>query len=212
MRKLINKAIFCLSVVCFTVIFFQVNANSETINLKISHHIPTINTQHSKMLVPWARKIEELTAGKVKFTFYPGGALGDPRVQYDVLNKGVADIALVVQHYKTGLFPMTSVMRLPFIAENGEGASAALWKLSSSGYLKNDYKDVKVLWLYVSAPAQIHTTKKLVKSLENLKGMKIRSMGRDVTDVLKLLGAVPVNMSIIDVYTALRRRRPRHRP
>jgi len=41
--------------------------------------------------------------------------------------------------------------------------------------------------------------------LEDLKGMKIRSLGRDVTDVLKMLKAVPVNMPITDLYTALER-------
>ena len=46
-------------------------------------------------------------------------------------------------------------------------------------------------------------TKKPVKSLEDLKGMKIRSPGGHQTNYIKALGAEPVFMPLGDVYMAL---------
>jgi len=107
MRKSIIKVIFCLAIVCFTIPFFQAKANSKTINLKLSHHMPVVSEQHTKILKPWADKIEKLSKGKVKFTFYTGGALGNPKVQYDIMLKGIADISFVVHDYEGGVFPLT---------------------------------------------------------------------------------------------------------
>jgi TRAP-type C4-dicarboxylate transport system substrate-binding protein len=204
MKKQIKRVIFCSLVINLSITIFIATANSKTINLKLSHHMPIVSEQHTKILGPWVDKIEKLSEGKVKFTFYPGGALGNPTVQYDILLKGITDIAFVVHHYEAGVFPLTSALRLPFAADSGKSGSAKLWKIYDQ-YMKNEYKQVKVLWLFSSAPTQFQTTKKFVENLEDLKGMKIRSMGRDVTDVLKILGAVPVNMPITDVYTALER-------
>ena len=196
--------ILCGLVLCFGLLAGN-NARGETIELKMSHFMPTKHVQHSKVMEPWAKKIGELTDGRVKVTIFPGGALGKPPQQYDNAVKGITDIAFGLQSYTSGRFPLTSALRLPFMVKSGEQGAKALWRTYEK-YLRNEYKDVKVLWLFMHGPGQIYTTKKQVKTIDDLKGMKIRSPGPIMSKVVKQVGAVPVHMPITQVYTALERK------
>ncbi len=50
----------------------------------------------------------------------------------------------------------------------------------------------------------LYTLNKPVRTLEDVKGMKIRATGR-IADIVKALGASPIPMDIGDVYEAFRR-------
>jgi TRAP-type C4-dicarboxylate transport system substrate-binding protein len=80
-------------------------------------------------------------------------------------------------------------------------------QVSSDFFNKNkpaEWKDVHVLYVNTSGPVILQTVSKPVKTLEDLKGLKIRATGR-MTEVIKALGAVPIPLEMPDVYDALRR-------
>mgnify|MGYP006285600939 FL=1 len=174
------------------------------VELKMSHFMPTKHAQH-QVMAAWAERMEEVTDGKLQVTIFPGGALGKPPHQYDNAVKGITDIAFGLQSYTPGRFPLTSVMELPFLVPSGEIGARALWRLYEAR-LHKEYRDAKVLWLFMHGPGQIFTTKKQIRTLEDLKGLKLRSPGPIMSDVIKTLGAVPVTMPITQVYTGLERR------
>ena len=60
------------------------------------------------------------------------------------------------------------------------------------------------LMFSTSPPNVVQTLKKQVKTLEDLKGMKIRGTGR-IGDIVKALGATPMPIETVDLYEALRR-------
>lgn len=193
--------------VCFLGTAFGVCADqafSQTIELKMSHFMPTKHVQHSAVMEPWAKKVEAQSGGKLKVTIYPGGALGKPPQQYDNAVKGITDIAFGLHSYTPGRFPLTSVLRLPFMVNSAQQGSIALWKLYEKD-LGSEFEDAKILWLFCHGPGHIHTTKKQVRTLEDMKGLKIRSPGPIMSKVLLKLNAVPVTMPITEVYTALER-------
>lgn len=203
MKKIV-LALFCS---CFLILGLIAvdSAFAETIELKMSHFMPTKHVQHARVMAPWAEKIEKLTDGRLKVTIFPGGALGKPPHQYDNAVKGITDIAFGLQSYTPGRFPLTSSLRLPFMVTSGEQGANVLWRMYEK-YLQDEYKDVKVLWLFMHGPGQLHTTKKQVKTLDDFKGLKIRSPGPIMSKVFKQFGAVPVHMPITQVYTALERK------
>lgn len=203
MKRFMTVGIFLL--VFVAIVLFYINpGNCKTIELKMSHFMPTKHTQH-KVMATWANKIEKLTQGRIKITIFPGGALGKPPQQYDNATKGITDIAFGLQSYTPGRFPLTSCLRLPFMVSSAKQGSEVLWKVYEK-YLQNEYKNVKVLWLFMHGPGQIFTTKKQIKTLEDLKGLKLRSPGPITSRVIRALGAVPVTMPITQVYTALERK------
>ena len=61
------------------------------------------------------------------------------------------------------------------------------------------------MWHWVSATAQIATTKKPVRTLEDLKGLKIIGWGQALLDLPEVLGASPMNIPPPDTYLALER-------
>ena len=201
-----EKLILRLSVICFLFGFVFSPAASvagNPIELKISHFMPTKHVQH-KVLADWAQKMETITKGQLKFKIFPGGQLGKPPHQYDSAVKGLTDIAFGLHSYTPGRFPLTAVLRMPLFVKNAEIGSSVLWKVYEK-YLKEEHKDTKILWLFCHGPGQVFTTKKQVKTLEDFKGMKIRSPGKIMSKVLQKFGAATVGMPITQVYTGLER-------
>ena len=90
-------------------------AAAKTIELKFAQPFSPKHTMQKKVFEPWAEKVNQLTNGKVKVTFFPGGALGKTPDHYNLAEKGIADIIYVLQDYTPGRFPMTSVFELPFM-------------------------------------------------------------------------------------------------
>lgn len=203
-----KKVMFLGTVMAFAVVICITGdvgiIRAQTIELKMSHFMPTKHTQH-KVMAEWAETIGKLTNGRIKVTIYPGGALGKPPQQYDSAVKGITDIAFGLHAYTAGRFPLTSVMRLPFMVKSGEQGAIVLWSLYEK-YVKDEYKDSHILWMLCHGPGQIHTTRKPVKTLEDLRGLKLRTPGAVMSRVLKQLGAVPVSMPVTQVYTALDRK------
>ena len=61
-----------------------------------------------------------------------------------------------------------------------------------------------MLLFYSTGPQIISTVKKPVKTLEDLKGLKIRATGRPA-DILKAVGGTPVGVEMADMYDGLQR-------
>ena len=56
-----------------------------------------------------------------------------------------------------GKFPKTSVVELPGLFKSAEEASLALWRLYESGFLKDEYDEVKPLAIAPMTGNRIHT-------------------------------------------------------
>jgi TRAP-type C4-dicarboxylate transport system substrate-binding protein len=181
-------------------------ATAKTIELKFAQPFSPKHTMQKKVFEPWAEKVNQLTNGKVKVTFFPGGALGKTPDHYDLAEKGIADIIYVLQDYTPGRFPMTSVFELPFMIPSATQTSRAMWKTYEKfPAFQKEYSKVKVLALFCHPGGHFNTVKKPIRSLDDLKGMKFRTASPHVTKALKVFGAVPVNMPVTETYTALDR-------
>jgi len=181
-------------------------ASAETIELKFAHGFSPKHTMQVKVFEPWAEKITKLTNGRVKFTMFPGGALGKMPDHYSLVEKGLADIVYILQDYTPGRFPMTTVFELPFMIPNATKCSEAMWKTYEKfPAFQKEYAKVKVLALFAHPPGHFHTTKVPIRNIDDFKGLKIRTATPSVTQALKIFGAAPVNMPITETYTALER-------
>ena len=67
----------------------------------------------------------------------------------------------------------------------------------------DDLKDYKILTVHVHAPGKIHTKDKLIKSLDDFKGLKMRGPTRVISKMLEGLGATPVGMPVPQVAPSL---------
>ena len=74
-----------------------------------------------------------------------------------------------------------------------------------TGQPVDEYEVVHVLVTYTAGLYRLLTTKKQVKTLEDIKGLKIRALGGPQTDAMKALGAVPTLVPFPDVYLAMQK-------
>ncbi len=199
MRK---GAIWFLVVVVFFFAAHSLVQGAEVIKLKAANYLPV--THKMSLLTGWfCDEVKKRTNGQVEIAYYPGGTLLSPVKMYDGVFTDIADIGVSHIQYTRGRFPVMEVFDLPLGFPSGWVAT----QTSSDFYNKykpSEWNDVHVLYVNTSGPLILQTVSKPVRTLEDLKGLKIRGTGR-MTDVLKAIGAVPVPLEMPDVYDSLRR-------
>lgn len=155
---------------------------------------------------PWFKEMADLTGGNVEITYFNPNTLCPLNDTYDATISGMLGIGGNGQNLTPGKFPLSSVLELPGVAPSAECGSMVMWELyKTHPEIQAEYKDIQLLWLWASATYQIHTTKKQVKTLEDLKGLKIIAWNRAAADIIKALGANSVQISPTDSYLALER-------
>jgi TRAP-type transport system periplasmic protein len=151
----------------------------------------------------WMDKVEKESDGRIKFEGYPAMQLGGTPVQlYDQARDGVVDITWTLPGNTAGRFPRVEVFELPFMMTNAEATSKAYWEYVQTVAV-DEFKENHVLALQVHGPGVIHTVDRQIKSVEDLKGLKIRAPTRQVTKLMGFLGATPVGMPLPGIPDAL---------
>jgi TRAP-type C4-dicarboxylate transport system substrate-binding protein len=124
--------------------------------LKLSHFLGPTSFFQRDFAEPWAKELETLTNGAVHLEIYDGASqFGDVTRQAEQVTDGTIDIALGLRGAEGDRFPLTSIIELPFMVKNALDGSRALWRLYEEGVLGDDYKDFKVLALFVHNPGLI---------------------------------------------------------
>jgi TRAP-type C4-dicarboxylate transport system substrate-binding protein len=181
---------------------FSPPASAKPIELRFAHHDPPTGPG-GRATAAWAKKVEEVTQGKVKITMYPASALAKGNATYDAVKSNVAHIGWSVNGLYAGRFPLTDLLSQPYIgADSALKGSMALWNnYQKFPEVQAEYADVKVLVLHTHQGAPIGTRKVAVKTLEDLKGLKIRATAGGALQWLKAAGAAPLTMPPFDIYT-----------
>jgi TRAP-type C4-dicarboxylate transport system substrate-binding protein len=92
----------------------------------------------------------------------------------------VRDLVWHVPAYTKGRFDMLAAGEIPFLCPNASVCSPALWKwYQKNGLAAKEFTDTKLLTVFVHGPGTIHT-RKPAKTLEELKGVKLRAGGAGV--------------------------------
>lgn len=161
-----------------------------------SHHM-------AKTLENWGKMVEQASGGNLKLEIDKAG-LAKPEGQYDLIKNGVRDLVWHVAAYTPGRFDMLSAGEIPFLCPNASICSPALSKwYVKHGLDKKEFTDTTLLNTFVHGPAAIHTTK-AVKTLDEIKGIKIRAGGAGVP-IAKALGMSVVAMPATDAHEAMSR-------
>jgi len=101
-----------------------------------------------------------------------------------------------------GRFPRIEVFELPFMMNNAEATSKAYWEFVQT-HAPDEFKETHVIALQVHGPGMFHSATKQIKSVADLKGMKVRGPTRQVTKLLGSVGATPVGMPLPGIPDAL---------
>jgi len=182
-------------------------ARAQTaVTLRLHHFLPAVSNVHTKLLVPWVKKIEAESGGNLKIEIYPSMQLGGtPPQLYDQARDGVADIIWTLPGTTPGRFPSTEVFELPFVAARRATVNARACQEFASTHLNDETKDVNLISFWAHDHGLIHANR-LVKTMDDLKGLKLRFPTRLAGEALKALGATAIGMPIPQVPESLAQR------
>ena len=173
----------------------------KAIELTYSIFFPPTHIQ-CQTAVEWAKEIEERSGGRVKITTFPGGSLTKaPEVYVGVVN-GISDIGMSCFAYTRGRFPLLEGLDLPLGYPNGMAATKIADEMIKK-YKPAEVGDTHILYIHAHGPG-ILASKKPVRNLEDMKGLKVRATGLS-TKIVESLGGNPVGMSQPETYEALQK-------
>ena len=181
-------------------------AQAPQVTLKLHHFLGPVANGHAKLLVPWARKVEADSGGRIKIDVYPGMQLGGaPPQLYDQARDGVVDLVWHLLGSSAGRFPGVEVVELPFVAARRGVTNARATQELYETHLRDEFKDVHPICVWAHDHGLVHANRP-VRLLEDLRGLKLRSPTRQAGEALRLLGASAIGMPVPQVPEALTQR------
>ncbi len=153
----------------------------------------------------WAKNIAIASNDTVHIKVFAGGSVVNQRNVYDRVLNGVVDFGYGPFGEISDQMPRTEVTALPFEADNMVEASKALWRMLQAGTFDQDFARLHPITAFCLPPSGLHTVAKEVRTLDDLKGMKIISATRINGEVVERLGATVVSLTNPQSYAALNR-------
>ena len=179
-------------------------AVAPTYTLKFTHHEPA-NSKFAVAIDKWANEVNQKTGGKVKIQTYPAETLAKGTDAFPAVQNGIADMGWVIVAFFPGRFPLTEAYSMPVLGVKSSSTGAqALWDLYSQNQeVQKEWSAVHLVGFTSSGPQFIATSKKPVRTMDDVKGLKLRVAGFGGTALFKNLGASPINMAPPDFYDSL---------
>ena len=158
-----------------------------------------------KGLLKIGELLNELTDGRITLEVYPSKQLGEEKETIEMVQVGALDIARTSVGPLGTIVPEMSVLSLPYIFRSAEHSYKVV-----DGQIGRDLAELAeqrefiVLGWYGSGQRSFYNTRRPIRSLEDLDGLKFRVMQNPVfVDMVDALGASATPMAYGEVYTAL---------
>ena len=176
---------------------------AQEVTFKVHHFWPPGAMAPTKILQPWCERIAADSNQKLKCQIFPAMQLGgSPAQLIDQAKDGVVDIVFTLPGYTPGRFPIMEVFELPFLTNSAEAAARAAWEFHGK-YASKEFTGLKPLMFSTHDEGYLHSRDKQIRTLADLKGMKLRAPTRQTNKLLASLGATPVGMPLPAVADAV---------
>ena len=173
--------------------------------LRLSTFVPPVHVIYREIITPWAADVAKATNGAVKVTLYPSMQLGGkPPELFRQTVDGVVDLTFTLPGYTSPAFPRVGIIELPGLKDDGLAATNMMWDLLDP-YLLPEFEGTKVIALWGAEDAGLMSRGKAFRSMDDLKGLRMRSPSAAQAKQLQYMGAVPIAAPITEVYPGLER-------
>ena len=162
--------------------------------LKLHHFMSSVSSAHDKFIVPWARKVQADSGGRIRIDIFPSMQLGGapPRL-FDQARDGDADIVWTAPSLTPGRFPKIEMFDLPFVPSRRALVSSEALQDFAALNLKDEFHEVRPLCFSCTDRGVIHANQP-IRTVEDIKDLKIHVPTQRAGEALHLLGAEPVPM------------------
>ncbi|MSQ73647.1 MAG: TRAP transporter substrate-binding protein [Betaproteobacteria bacterium] len=195
-RRLAVKAVAALAL---SLAFTAGAQAQQKYEMKVAYFV---TEQHpvSQWLERWAAGIAKASGGRITVKSFPNAQMGPPPVYYDLARTGQAEVTWFLSGGTPGRFPVTELINLPYLVGSSEIGTKVLNDPElRAKYTDAEHKGIKVLLFMTHQPGQVFTTKKAIRTVEDMKGMRIRFSSPTIRDFVGALGATPVGVAPTEI-------------
>src|SRR5215813_14266940 len=156
-----------------------------------------VGDQHamSRWLIKWSETLEKRSNGRIVVKRFPGAQMGPVPQHYDFARTGQAEVSWFLHGATPGRFPLTELIQLPYLVGSAEIGTKVLNDSDlRAKYLDAEHKGVKVLLLLTHQPGNVNTTKKAIRTIDDMKGLRIRFASPTIREFVAALGGTPVGV------------------
>ena len=177
----------------------------DSILLRYTAHVPNSHGLYAKVFLPWSAMVTEQTGGRIRWEHYVDGLLHGALDGFKAVATGITDYTHGYATYQPGSFHLTHGLQLPFLFANS-GVAALVSEELYPEYLKDEYERMGVYLAHCdSTTAYDIISKTPVRTPSDMRGLKVRSTGGLMADILRQVDAIPVVLAAAETYTAFQR-------
>lgn len=200
----ILTGIFVASIIFAYVQHSKTSTGTNVKVLKLAHNLESTHPVHLG-LEYMKKHVEKLSNGKMSIDIYSGGSLGSEPKCIEQLKNGSLDMTKA-SSAQLGMFEQRlHALTLPYIFRNHEH----YWKVLNSnlgekflGFLSE--QKMIGLCFFDAGSRSFYTSKKPIRTPDDIKGLKIRVMNSQVDmETIKAFGGSPTPVSSGETYTAI---------
>ena len=201
-----RKTLFPLVVVIVLALVSTASAEIPSMRLKWANFLHE-TMEWSKVDNFFAEQIAKRTEGKVQIKVYHGGTLGSVMEMPKLVASGAVEVGNFPASYFFSQFPLASGIAIPMQVFDIESGRKYSKRVSAHPLVQEENRRNKLHDFLFTGLVPYHLIgHKPVKTLADLKGIKVRSFGSMFPVVFSALGMVPVNVPVTEVYENLQRK------
>ena len=192
-----------LALLATPAILRRARADAPQLTLKLHHSFSAVSAVHEKFLAPWARKVEADSGGRIRIDLFPSMQLGGaPAHLFDQERDGVADIVWAVPGATPGRFPKSEAFELPFVLSHRALVNSKALEDFAAANLQDEFREFHPLCFSCRDHGVLHTAR-TIKSIGDLKGLRLHVPNRLAAESVRALGAQGVSVPTPQVPMAI---------
>lgn len=175
-------------------------ASADPRKLIFDVFIPSRAPLHKVGMGGFAKEVAKLSGGTLELSI-PTAPLGPPPRIFDLVEDGVADVALTPVIYRGNRITLPLINDLPFMARSAVTASVATWKTHKKYFeAAGQWGPIMPITIFAHGDEHFVTKSTAVKAIADLRGVKIVAPSRLHAARIKSLGGVPVGAPAIKMF------------
>jgi len=201
--KNISSLIAVLAIALLSLSFVSCDSD-EGYTIKVG--VSTVPTEPPSIaLKEFARLVGERSNNRIIVKVYEGGVLGMDRDLIEGVLLGTVQMHMAANSPLAPFVPELMIFEMPFLFKDHEHFDAVMESQLAWDYAPVlEEKGFHLLGFWSHGVRHILTPKHVINSIEDLKGLKIRTMENPAhLDAFRSFGASPMPMSYSELHTAL---------
>lgn len=177
-------------------------SQAQEVTLRVHTFMPPVANPVKHFLLPWAEKVGKESNGRIKVQVFPAMQLGgNPAQLLQQVRDGVVDITWTLPGFTPGVIVKDEVLELPFVHRNTRSTVLALQDFTEQ-HMQKELAPYHVLLVHAHA-GSLYMTKNPINTVEDFKGMKLRTPSRTAAWIVEAVGGSPVQVALPELAPML---------